>query len=444
MARDVAPDLIAHFDEFLSYYPTIVERRRGDRLEALNGLAIDLAAWAALAAPGDEPGLVERLFAAGALTIDPHLFSWQALFESSAALDVTAYLKRLPAEVDGASADEGWEADAEAAPAGVLPGVREFADRLRKGEATHAAARELAATTALAAIAIVAAHPDDDGEFGPALVLSSSLLYVLTGRLVLPHPELRDDVAGLFSIVHEEMPAVIDHVRAHAEGEIDHDHDGELHDEEDEEDDDEVPPLAEQLADLDRALATIEQAAPGAEIARTLSSLLLATSLTSEVPEVFGLSSEWRLLAAVAALHPSSFGDISAEIKYFDADAMRTYVEQAAELAALELPAAARDVVSVDDSLANLEAIIRELQLAAAEWDSLEDSPVGGLALVAATAEVLRIAIQLGDEDPGVAAAANTIDPLSLTDRPDLRRAAAGRLKEVAQIVGELPPHSDE
>jgi hypothetical protein len=166
-----------------------------------------------------------------------------------------------------------------------------------------------------------------------------------------------------------------------------------------------------------------------------VSSLLLATSLTSVGPEPFGRGSELRLHAAVAALHPATFHDIAAEIEHYDAGAMRAYVEQAAQLASLEVTASERRLVSVDRALSNLEDILGELQLATAEWEGLEDAPVGGLGLLAATAQILRLAIDLGDEEPGVLAALTAIDPLALADRPDLRRAASTKLTELAGAI---------
>jgi hypothetical protein len=237
------------------------------------------------------------------------------------------------------------------------------------------------------------------------------------------------------------MPAMLDHVRAHLAGEL------EPEDEDDDEpavgrdedgDEEEAPPLGAQLAMLDDMLLSVDDAARGGEAARTLAHLLLATSL----PEVFdgGLrtASRLRVLAALGASRPESLDELAAGMEDFPRDGLRGYIEDAARLARADLGPTPIAIDTVDGALTRLDELVRDVQGADDDWELLQESQVGGLGLLGAAAEALRIAVDLNAADPPALAALACLDPLALADRLPERERAADELDGLARRIGAL------
>jgi hypothetical protein len=444
MARDAAPDVAESLQGFLVVFPRIAARRRMQRAGMLRALTAELAAWAALGAPGDDPASVERLFAAGCVDLDPHSFPWEAVHASDAQDHVLAGLARASRALRAGVPDAADDAEAEAALAGVVDDVRALAEALAGGTATHTDGHRVATRAALAQVAAMggAAELADDVT-GPHI---SAQLFLLDGRVAAAGENAAEEAADMLDLVAEQTPEAIEHVRAHAVGEIDHEH-GHAHELEPGQEDDEAeaeaeagePTLARRLDELDSALGMTVEADRGAEVAWLAGQALLAHAL--EVSESAALDRPLtrRVLSALAATRPDDVReafDVSGEDGEGGPAEVGARLRDAAALTEASLAPRTPGPTQPEDALSRLDAAIGELRDLVAEAELAEALPATAHVLASAATEVLAAGLDLvgADDDTaaGMAATLACLDPLALAERPALRATAATYLEAAA------------
>lgn len=433
LAHEVRPELVEVAGWFLVDFPRVAARRVVDRIMMLSDLASAVLAWTALGAPRDEQQIPASAFAASCLLdTDPHEICWRALALSGVGREVQTHLRETAVRAAGLPTARPDPERLREDLGSILDQVRTFAQQLRLEQATSAEGLRLGRQL-LGALMALDSLEAEDGEFGNLRTIAA--VGLLERTLPTDDEDIRLEVEGLMRELERSLPRLVQHAAEHLEDEED-DLGGEAEDE-DEEEDDEVD-LEDALAAVNARLRVTEDPGDGADVAYALACSLLVASFEGLAALPPSFEARKRVIAAGIALLPAA-DHVRSTISFEDDGdtAPEITFRKAAGLLEVDL-GGEPSLDAADALLGHLDGVVYAMQ-ELVDRELVED-PAAALALYAASAQVLRIALQLGHREPEVqdqmAAGLGTLDPLALADLPEARAVAAQALRELVATGG--------
>ena len=428
LARVQREELVEGLEELLERLPHIARRRHADRQAALQVAAGELLGWGALIAERGPDRLVERLFSAACVLNSPCSVWWQGLVASGQEAAVTTHVARRIRDLDGLAPDGAQGDRLERARAEAMARLRVLTDRI--GEPAVEAA-DLASGGAELLVAGLAEDPEPGLQTEGDLYCGTAL-WLLEADLPVVDADSIENLREGVRLFEAQLPAMLEHARAHIEDPSlhgDDDDEDEEEEEEDEENDEDDVDLARGLEMVDDMLSVTDDPDEAAAIVNLAALMLTARSAESLAEQPLELSLEARLVAAgltlarddVEAVTGLEARDITDESR----EEVRQVLLRAAGLVESDGSTAAPATPDAEEPLRRLDALIDSLREAAGE----EESFLGGLGLAAAMVEMLRIGVDLGAGSAGCRAALvrslAVLDPSALAvSRPERRRAA--------------------
>lgn len=430
LARVQREELVEELEEVLERMPRIARRRYADRQAALRIAAGGLLGWGALIAERGPDRLVERLFSAACVLESPCSVWWRGLVASGQESALAAHVARRIRDLDGLAPNGADDRRLQQARAEALPRLRALADRI---DARAVEAADLASGAADLLVAGLAEDPEPGLQTEGDLYCGTAL-WLLEAELPVVDADSIENLREGLRLFEEQLPAMLEHARAHFEDPSLHGDDEE--DDDDEEDQDDVD-LDRGLEMIDDMLSVTDNPDEAAAIVNLAALMLTARSSESLAEQPLELSVEARLIGAGLTLAREdeetvaglAAGDVTDESR----EEVRQVLLRAAGLLESDGSPPAPATADADQHLRRLDVLIDSLRDAAGE----EDSVLGGLGLAAATVEVLRIGVDLGAGTAGCRAALvrslAVLDPSSLAVSRGERRRAARDLRGLAE-----------